>query len=146
MPRSFRWKQSEQRREGWTPCEVRAQTGPARATTPAVARTCRRATTAVDAWAKAYPLGRRRLCPGGNACAQRQCMLPSDNVCACATMSATGEGCFFTKTPHFGAQATTSALARRLLACAFMIRAGFAHPNCKYDKKDFLKKLQWRKF
>ena len=40
------------------PCEVRVQAGPARAT------------TAVGARAKAYPLGRRRLRPGENACAQ----------------------------------------------------------------------------
>ena len=58
------------RREGkaglFIPCEVRAQTRPARATTLAVARRHRRTTTTVGAWAKAYPLGRRRLCPGGN--------------------------------------------------------------------------------
>ena len=62
------------RREGkarpFIPSEVRAHTGPARATTPAVARRRHWATIAVGAWAKASPLGRRRLCPGGNACAQ----------------------------------------------------------------------------
>ena len=53
---------SKVRREGnagpFIPCEVGAQTGPARVTTPAVARRHRRATTAVGARAKAYPLER----------------------------------------------------------------------------------------
>ena len=57
---------SKVRREGkagpYIPCEIWAQTGPAWetgpawATKPAVARKCRRATTAVGAWAKAYSL------------------------------------------------------------------------------------------
>ena len=62
--------------------------GPPRATTPAVAGRRRRATTAVDAQAKAYPLGRRRLCLGGNACARmrmhargRQRLCPCDDGC-----------------------------------------------------------------
>ena len=53
---------SKVKREGkagpFIPYEVRAQTGPARATTPAVACRRRRATTAVGVRAKAYPLGR----------------------------------------------------------------------------------------
>ena len=51
---------SKVKREGkagpFIPCEVWAQTGPVRATTPAVARRRRRATTAVGARAKAYLL------------------------------------------------------------------------------------------
>ena len=51
---------SKVRREGkagpFIPCEVRAQTGSVRATTPTVARRCCRATTAVGARAKAYLL------------------------------------------------------------------------------------------
>ena len=62
------------RREGkagpFIPCEVRAQTGSARATMPAVPCKRRRATVAVCTQAKAYSLGRRRLHPGENACAQ----------------------------------------------------------------------------
>ena len=129
------------KREGkfgpFIPCEVRAQMEPARATTPAVARRRRRATTAVGAQAKAYPLRRRRLRLGDNACAQerthacgqrrvprgrsvfsqtpqtsalgRQHMCPSDNVCARAMTGAAWEGCFFTNTLNFSARAMTSA-------------------------------------
>ena len=104
------------------PCEVRAQMGPARATTPPVACRRRQATTAVGARVKAYPLGQRRLHPGSNACAWarthargRQCMCPGDNVCACATTGATWEGCFFTNTPNFSARATTSSSGRQRL-------------------------------
>ena len=61
---------SKVRREGkigpFIPCEVWAQTGPAQATMPTIARKCCRTTTVVGTWAKAYPLGRRRLCPGEN--------------------------------------------------------------------------------
>ena len=35
------------------------------------------------------------------------------------------------------AQATMFALGQRRLARAFMSRAGFARPNCEYDKKFF---------
>ena len=62
------------RRQGkagpFIPCEVQAQMELARATTPAVARRHRQATTAVSAQAKAYPLRRRRLRPSSNACAR----------------------------------------------------------------------------
>ena len=60
------------RREGkagpFIPCEVGAQTGPAWVTAPAVTRRRRRATTAIGAQAKAYPLGQQRLRPSSNAC------------------------------------------------------------------------------
>ena len=65
---------SKVRREGkvgpFIPCEVRAQTEPARATAPTVACRRRQATTTVGTQAKAYLLGRRRLRTGGNACAR----------------------------------------------------------------------------
>ena len=91
------------RREGkagsFIPCEVRAQIGLAHATTPAVARRRRQATTAVGARAKAYPHGRRRLRPGGNACARarthapgRQRLRPCDDRCCVG-------GVFFHKHP-----------------------------------------------
>ena len=71
---------SKVRREGkagpFIPCEVRAQTGLARATTPAVAHRHHRATTAVGARAKAYPLWRRCLRPGDYACAQATTSAP----------------------------------------------------------------------
>ena len=105
---------SKVRREGkagpFIPCEVRAQTGSARATTPVVARRRRRATIAVSAWAKAYLLGRRRLRPGDNASAR-------------ATTFAAWEGCFFTNTPNFSARATTSASERLRLHMGDYIRA-----------------------
>ena len=91
------------------PCEVRAQIGPTRATTLAVAHRCRRATTSVGARVNASPLGRQRLRPGENFCVhaathalgrrrlphargvflqtpptsafERQRLRPSDNVC-----------------------------------------------------------------
>ena len=48
---------------------------------------------------KATSLGRRRVCPGRNACTRgRQRMRPGDNVCARATTGGTWEGCFFTNT------------------------------------------------
>ena len=133
------------RREGkagpFIPCEVRAQTGPARSTMPAVARRRRQATTAVGARAKEYPLGRRRLRPGGNACARARTHAPGqermragDNVCACATTGAVWEGCFFTNTPNFSARATTSAFGRQRLhpgddvhACATMSGSCFSN-------------------
>ena len=94
------------RREGkagpFIPSEVRAHTGPARATTPAVARRRRQATTAAGARAKASPLERRRVRPGGNACAR-------------AMTGAVGEGCFFTNTLNFSARATTCTPGRQRL-------------------------------
>ena len=112
---------SKMRREGkvgpFIPCKVRAQTGPARATTPAVARRRYRATIVVGAWAKAYPLGRRRLTPG------RQHMHPGNNVYARATTSTAWEGYFFTNTPNFGAWATTSAFGRQRLRSGDDVRA-----------------------
>ena len=112
------------RREGkaglFIPYEVWAQIGPARATTPAV--TCRRrqATTAVGAWAKAYPLGRRRLRPGCNTCAwartharRRQRLRLCDDGCCLG-------GVFFHKHPKLQrsgddvcVRATTSTPVRR---------------------------------
>ena len=94
---------SKVRREGkagpFIPCEVRAQTGPARATTPAVARKHRWATTAIGARAKAYSLGQRYL-------------RSDEDVCRLG-------GIFFHKllavTLNFGAQATTSAHGRQRL-------------------------------
>ena len=90
---------SKVRREGkagpFIPCDVRVQTGSAWATMPAGARKRRRATTAVSARVKAYPLRRR-------------CLRPGDNVCARATTSAKWEGCFFTNIPNFSTRATTS--------------------------------------
>ena len=88
---------SKVRREGkagpFISCEVRAQMGPAWATTPAVVRRCRRATTTVGAQV--------RTCESG-----RQCMLPGNDVCCVG-------GVFFYKllaiTPNFGAWVTTSA-------------------------------------
>ena len=165
---------SKVRREGkarpFIPCEVRAQTGSERATMPAVARRRRWATIAVDAWVKAYPLRRQRLCPGENLSVRaathapgQHRLRPGDDVCYVG-------GVVFHKlltvTPNFGARATMSTFGRqrlrtgdnvcvrattsahggRRLAHAFMSRARFARPNCEYDKKDFLKKLQWRKF
>ena len=91
------------KREGkagpFIPSKVWVHTGPARATTLAVARRRRRATTAVGARAKAYPLGRQHLRPSGNACAQatmqargRQCMRPCYDGCRVG-------GVFFHKHP-----------------------------------------------
>ena len=91
------------RREGkagpFIPSEVWAQTGSARATTPAVAHRRRRATTAVGTRAKAYPLGQRRLRSGGNAYAWarthacgRQHLRPCDDRCRVG-------GVFFHKPP-----------------------------------------------
>ena len=80
---------SKVRREGkagpFIPYEVWAQTGPARATTLAVARRCLRGTTAVGAWAKAYPLWRRRLPYARGVFSQTfgchpKCLCSSDNV------------------------------------------------------------------
>ena len=133
------------RREGkagpFIPSEVRAHKGPARATTPMVARRRRRATRAVDARAKrphsggnacarerTHARGRQRLRPCDDGCRvggvffhrhpklQRSGdnvrMCTSDNVCARATMGAAWEGCFFTNTPNFSARATTSTSGR----------------------------------
>ena len=58
------------------PSQVRAHTGPRRATTLVVARKRRRATTAADAQAKASPLERRRVRPGDNACTQATTFAP----------------------------------------------------------------------
>ena len=116
------------RREGkagpFIPYEVRAQMGLARATTPVVARRRRRATTAVGARAKAYPLRRQRLRPGGNACAR-------------ATTSAMWEGRFFTNTPNFSARTTTSVFERqRLRPCNDGCRVGgvFFHKHPKLQR------------
>ena len=93
------------------------QTGPARATTSAVARRSRRATTAVGARAKAYLLGRRRLLftRAATPTPGRERMRASDNACAQVTTSAPvrrrvpcGRG-VFSQTPQ------TSALGRRRL-------------------------------
>ena len=107
------------RREGkagpFIPCEVRAQTGPTRATTPAVACRRRRATTAVGARAKAYPLGRRRLCPGGNACVRATTSMPGRRQVPCGRV-------FFHKHPKLQrsgddvyVRATTSTSGRQRL-------------------------------
>ena len=124
------------RREGkvgpFIPCEVRAQMGLAHATTPAVARRRRRTTTTVGAQAKVYPLGRRCLRPGGNACARartharrRQRLRPRDDGCRV-------RGVFFHKYPklqHLGddvcVRAMTSALVRRRLDPVFLTLAFF---------------------
>ena len=94
------------RREGkagpFIPSEVRAHTGPARATTPTVVHRCRRATTAAGAQAKVSPLERRRVRLGGN-------------VCARATTGAARKGCFFTNIPNFSARATTFTPERQRL-------------------------------
>ena len=50
-----------------------------------------------------------------------KCLRLGDNVCAWAT---------------------TSALGRRRLPHAFISKAGFARPNCEYDKKEFLEPVQ----
>ena len=93
------------RREGkagpFIPSEVRAHTGLARATTSAVTRRRRRVTTAVGARAKASPHERRRLLPGGNACARERTHAPVRRQVPCRRG-------FFTNTPNFSAQTTTS--------------------------------------
>ena len=136
------------RREGkagpFIPCEVRAQTGSARATTPVVACRHRRVTTIVGAQAKAYLLGRRCLRSGGNACTpartharERQCMRLGDNVCARATTGAAWEGYFFTNTPNFSARATTSVSKRQCLhLCDDGCRVGgvFFHKHPKLQR------------
>ena len=122
------------RREGkvgpFIPCEVRAQMGSARTTTPAVVCRCRRATIAVGAWMKAYPLWRRRLRSSGNACARarmptcgRERMRAGDNAYARATTGAVWEGCFFTNTPNFSARVTTCASERQCLCPGNDVRA-----------------------
>ena len=87
------------------PCEVRAQTGQASATTPVVARRCRQATTPVGAWAKARSgddvyaqtatpaPGRQRLRPRDDKCRMGgvffhkhpKLQRSGDNVCVRAT-------------------------------------------------------------
>ena len=105
------------RREGkvgpFIPYEVRAQTRPAQATTPAVARRRCRATIAVGARAKAYPLERRRLRPGENACVWA-------TTSALERRRVPVEGVFFHKHPKLQRSgddvciwATTSAPVRR---------------------------------
>ena len=109
------------RREGkpgpFIPSEVLAQTGPAWATTPALARRRRRETRAVGAWAK-----RPRSGDDVYAWAETLCA-PREDACARATTHAPGRqrlrpvrrrvprgrGVFFTNTPNFNARATTSA-------------------------------------
>ena len=130
------------RREGkvepFIPCEVRAHTGPARATTLAVARRCRRATEAVGAWAKAYPLGRRRLCPGNSACTRaRMHVTNTPNLRGRQRMRPCDDGChvgrvFFHKHPKLQrssddvcVQATTPASGRRCLDLFFQTLAFF---------------------
>ena len=114
------------RREGkagpFIPCEVQAQTRPARATKPTVARGRRRATTTVGTWAKALSLGRRHLCPGGNAC-------------ALGTTSATWEGCFFTNTPNSGGRATMSTSGLQHLRLGHDVRArAMTSGACVHDQ------------
>ena len=107
------------------PSEVWAHTGPAWATTPAVARRHRRVTRAVGARAK-------RPRSGGNACARatthasgRQRLRPCDDGCRVG-------GVFFHKHPklqHSGdnacVQATMSALAPQRLDLGFETFAFF---------------------
>ena len=45
-------------------------------------------------------------------------------------------------TTSIGAQARTSMSGRQRLPRAFMNKAGFAYPNCEYDKKEFLEPVQ----
>ena len=63
---------SKVRREGkagrFIPCEVRAQTGPTRATTPTVARKRRRATTAIGTRAATHARGRQRMRLSDDVC------------------------------------------------------------------------------
>ena len=107
------------RKEGkpgpFIPSEVRAQMGPARATTPVPARWRRWATRAVGAWAKRPRLGddvyARAETPAPaqkTHVRRRQRMRPGDKVCARAMTGGAWEGCF-SQTPQ------TSALLRRRL-------------------------------
>ena len=108
------------------PCEVRAQTGPARAT------------TAVGAWAKAYPLRRRRLRPSGNAYARarmrargRQCLHPCDDRCRVG-------GIFFHKHPKLQCSWWTTSVSerQRLRPCDDRCRVGgvFFHKHPKLQR------------
>ena len=80
------------RREGkpgpFIPSEVRAQTGSARATTPARVRRCRRATRAVGVRAKRPRSGDDVYARGETPAPARECMRAGDNACARATTSA----------------------------------------------------------
>ena len=58
------------------PCEVRAQTGPARATMPAVVHGCCRVTTAIGARATTSAPGQQRMRSGDNACAHARTSAP----------------------------------------------------------------------
>ena len=97
------------------PSEVRAHTGPARATTPAPAHRRHRATRAVGARAKrprsSDDVYARAVMPAP----ARERMRTGDNVCACATTGGAWEGCFFTNTPNFSAPATMSASGQQRL-------------------------------
>ena len=124
------------RREGkagpFIPCEVRVQTMSVRATTPAVAHRCHRATTTVGARAKAPMPRQQRLCPGENACAWATTPVPARRRVL------RGRG-VFSQTPqtsalgrrrlHLGDNAcvrvTTSALAQRRLDPVFLTLAFF---------------------
>ena len=138
------------KREGkarpFIPCEVRAQTGPARATMPAVGCRRRRATTAVGTWRKRIHSSDDVYARATMHVHRRQRLCSCDDVCRV-------EGVVFHKHPKLQRsyddvciRATTPVSGRRRLPPVFMIKAGLARPNCEYDKKDLMKKLQSRKF
>ena len=107
------------RREGkpgpFIPSEVRAQTGPVQATTPAPARRRRRATRAIGARAKRPRSGDDMYARAEMPVPARQRMNPGDNVCARATTGGAWEGCFFTNTSNFSAPTTAFAPGRQRL-------------------------------
>ena len=113
------------------PCKVQAQTRLAQAIMPVVRHRRCQATTSVGTRARIFASRRQRLHPGDNV-AHTACVHDS--------------GVIFYKllaiTPNVCTQATTSALGRRRLPHAFMSKAGFACPNCEYDKKEFFKPVQ----
>ena len=124
------------RREGkpgpFIPSEVPAQTGPARATTPAPVRRRRRATTVVGAQAKRPRSGDDVYERAETLAPARGRMRAGDNVCARATTGAAREGCFFTNTLNFNARATTSASERQRLRPGDDVRVRLGDNACAW--------------
>ena len=140
------------RREGkpgpFIPTEVRAQTGPARATMPMPARWRRRATRAVGARPKRPRSGNDVYAQAETPAPARECMHAGDNVRARATTGGAWEGCFSHKHPKLQrscdgicARATMPASGRqRLRPCDDGCRAGgvffHKHPKLQHSSDD----------
>ena len=109
-------------------------------------RQCLRSRASVVGQSQVSAPRRKSLCSGDSVYARArtsasgwQHMRQGDNVCRVG-------GVIFYKLSavirNVCVQATMSTLGRRRLPHAFMNKADFACPNCKYDKKEFLEPVQ----